>query len=117
LLQLSPTMELKTLTAAEVLEVHNALVKDFSSSSDPISPPGMRSMDLLESAVARQHTGIGDVLNTPMLCLTPRHCFTESAPIIPSTTETSGQRLWLPKFTLIDIGLRCMTQRKMIYTN
>lgn len=42
---------------------------DFAASQDPISPSGVKSIDLLESAVSRQHTGIGSRLKyeTPTL--------------------------------------------------
>jgi death-on-curing protein len=50
-------MALKTLSVDEVVQIHRILVQDFGESSDPISPSGVRSMDLLESAVSRQHTG------------------------------------------------------------
>jgi hypothetical protein len=39
------------LTADDVAQVHERLTFDFSLSPDPISPPGIRSVDLLESAV------------------------------------------------------------------
>ena len=55
-------MDLQTLSVEEVLQVHNALVNDFAESDDPISPPGIRSNDLLESAVSRQLTGFQGVL-------------------------------------------------------
>lgn len=55
-------MDLVTLSVDEVLQIHDALVRDFETTDDPISPPGIRSADLLESAVARQWTGIGDTL-------------------------------------------------------
>lgn len=48
-----------TLSADEVLSVHCALTKDFERADDPISPPGVRSKDLLESAVSRQNTALG----------------------------------------------------------
>ena len=52
----------RTLSTNEVLAIHEALVADFASGADPISPPGLRSLHLLESAVSRQHTGIGSRL-------------------------------------------------------
>jgi death-on-curing protein len=74
----------ETLSAAEVLQIHELLVRDFVSSGDPISPPGVRSMALLESAVGRQHVGLGNQLKYPLpienaatlmygICLD--HCF------------------------------------------
>lgn len=47
---------METLSADEVLSIHEALCKDFAVADDPISPPGLRSRDLLESAVSRQLT-------------------------------------------------------------
>jgi death-on-curing protein len=46
-----------TLSTPEVLSIYDSLVLDFALSGDPMSPPGIKSMDLLESAVSRQHTG------------------------------------------------------------
>lgn len=39
--------------------MHGALVGDFAASADPISPPGVRSQALLESAVQRPRTSLG----------------------------------------------------------
>lgn len=58
-------MDLRTLSIEEVLLIHEVLVADFAASPDPIFPPGIRSMDLLHSAVGRQTTGLGDVLKYP----------------------------------------------------
>ncbi len=58
-------MDLRTVTAEDVLYVHDVLVSEFSATNDPISPPGVRSMDLLQSAVGRQHTSIGRVFKYP----------------------------------------------------
>lgn len=58
-------MELKTLNVEEVLRIHDILVEDFLASNDPISPAGVRSEQLLESAVSRQWTGLGQVLKYP----------------------------------------------------
>jgi len=51
-------MEPRTLSCEDVVAIHEALVADFAGSGDPISPPGVRSVDLLESAVWRQHTSL-----------------------------------------------------------
>lgn len=61
-------MELKTLSVEEVLRIHEILVEDFVASNDPISPAGVRSEQLLESAVSRQWTGLGQILkySTPI---------------------------------------------------
>ena len=49
-----------------MLQIHEALVGDFAASGDPISPPGLRSSDLLESAVSRQHVGHENQLKYPL---------------------------------------------------
>lgn len=50
------------LSPAEVLHIHEALTNDFANAADPISPPGIKSEHLLQSAIARQHTGFGSIL-------------------------------------------------------
>lgn len=55
----------ETLTVDDVLLIHERLASDFASGNDPISPSGVRSADLLASAVARQHTANGTVLKYP----------------------------------------------------
>lgn len=52
---------IRYLTEAEVTAIHFALVKDFASSSDPVDPPGVKSKDMLGSAVFRPHTSLGAV--------------------------------------------------------
>ena len=49
----------ETLCDEEILRIYDLLVLDFAESDDPIKPAGLRSPDLLASAVSRQHTGIG----------------------------------------------------------
>lgn len=53
---------MNTLSSEEVYRIHESLVKDFLESNDPISPPGIKSADLLESAISRQWTGYLDDL-------------------------------------------------------
>ena len=50
------------LDPATVLAIHQQLTAEFSATEDPISPPGVRDYGLLESAVSRQHTAVGDVM-------------------------------------------------------
>jgi len=57
--------ELNWLSEEDVLNIHYELVKDFSSTSDPINPPGVRSEQLLGSAVYRCQTAIGGELKYP----------------------------------------------------
>ena len=58
-------MQTKTVSTEEILFIHETLVRDFALDGDPIDPPGVKSISLLESAVGRQFTGIGDVLKYP----------------------------------------------------
>jgi death-on-curing family protein len=53
-------MDYSTLSVDEVISIHNVLVQDFSSTDNPIVPPGIRSMALLDSAVNRQSTVFGN---------------------------------------------------------
>lgn len=55
-------MNISTLSVEDVLRIHEVLVADFAASNDPISPSGVRSLALLQSAVGRQYTGIGGTL-------------------------------------------------------
>ena len=48
---------LNTLSPDEVRAIHEVLAADFAAAADPISPPGVKSQHLLESAVSRQFTG------------------------------------------------------------
>lgn len=60
---------ISTLNSQEVLAIHEVLAADFAAAADPISPPGVKSLNLLESAVSRQFTGLGSRLkyDTPPL--------------------------------------------------
>lgn len=57
--------ELRWLQADEVIGIHEELVEDFSSTQDPIEPPGVRAQSLIESAVFRPQTALGGVLKYP----------------------------------------------------
>jgi death-on-curing protein len=46
---------------SNIVDVHNELVTVFSEENDPISPPGVKNLELLESACSRPHTSLGDV--------------------------------------------------------
>jgi hypothetical protein len=56
---------LRTSSVDNILTIHDVLVRDFAASGDPISTSGLRSRDLLESAVGRQDTSLGGVLKYP----------------------------------------------------
>lgn len=48
-----------TLTADEVVRIHDVLWVDFAEDDDPIGYGGLRCQALLDSAVGRQHAGFG----------------------------------------------------------
>lgn len=49
--------KIELITIEEVVNIHIKLVEDAKYTEDPISPPGIKDQNLLESAVARQSTG------------------------------------------------------------
>lgn len=53
------------LTVEEVCRIHERLCQDFASTQDPINPPGVRDLALLQSAVGRQDTGWAGVDKYP----------------------------------------------------
>jgi death-on-curing protein len=55
-------MNLQTLSAEEILRIHNILVDDFADDGDPISPSGVKSQSILESAIGRQHVSLGGIM-------------------------------------------------------
>ena len=50
------------LELEEVIHIHERLTADAQNSEDPISPPGIKSLDLLASAVERQRAGSGNYM-------------------------------------------------------
>ncbi len=52
-------IDIRFLETEDVIRIHNELVREFYTSSDPISPPGVRDMNLLESAIYRPRTALG----------------------------------------------------------
>jgi death-on-curing family protein len=59
--------DLRFVSVEEVEAIHFDLVQDFAASDDPMKPPGIRSKDLLASAVFRPHTSIGSVMKYPTI--------------------------------------------------
>lgn len=47
------------ISAADIVDMHETLSDWFADGEDPISPPGLKSQDLLESAAARPDQTIG----------------------------------------------------------
>lgn len=60
-----PLTDDRWLDVDNVKDIHYRLVEDFAKKSDPISPPGVRSEDLLASALFRPRTGLRDVRKYP----------------------------------------------------
>ena len=58
-------MAVQILTTEDVRRIHSALVEEFAESGNPIYPPGVKSEDLLASAVFRQSTSLAGVLKYP----------------------------------------------------
>jgi death-on-curing protein len=55
-----------TLSVDDVLHIHARVCEDFAGTEDPVGIGGPRDGGaLLESAVSRQHTGLGDTLKYP----------------------------------------------------
>lgn len=57
-----PNGRIVTITTDEILELHGVLCKhyDLLPEMEPVSPPGVKNHNLLESAVSRQLVGSGD---------------------------------------------------------
>ena len=62
-----PSGEMRFLTTEEVKAVHFELAKDFAKKKDPILPVGVKSEDLLASALYRPQTSYGDSLKYPTI--------------------------------------------------
>jgi death-on-curing protein len=58
-------LELHTLSVADVLLIYERLLEHFVIWGEPVSPAGLRSEALLESAVSRQLAGLGATLKYP----------------------------------------------------
>ena len=57
--------EIHSVSFNEALQVHSCLVEDFKNQHDPIDPSGIRDKTLLDSAITRQTTSIGESLKYP----------------------------------------------------
>jgi hypothetical protein len=60
-------MELQFLDTDDVRRIYDALVEDFTQSSDPIEPAGVRDDHLLEPAVSRQYVSSERYSSTRLL--------------------------------------------------
>ena len=54
------TREIKYLDTDDVRAIHQELVYEFANHNDPIDPPGVRDDNLLESAISRPRTSMGE---------------------------------------------------------
>ena len=54
--------DVSSISFDEICAVHQALVRDFASSGDPIEPSGIRDANLLHSAAARPTTSLGQTM-------------------------------------------------------
>ena len=61
--------DIRWIKTEEVLKIHDELVNDFANRKDPISPPGVKSIDLLESACFHPKTSLNGIY---------KYCTTES---------------------------------------
>ena len=68
-------MELQFLDTDDVRRIYDVLVEDFTQSSDPIEPAGVRDDHLLEPAVSRQYVSSGEILATLAYGLCNNHPF------------------------------------------
>lgn len=75
---------MQTLSLEDVISIHNHLTERFCQLNDPISPPGIKDKNGLESAVHRQFAGFGgqtrytdlkDMAASLMYGLCMNHCF------------------------------------------
>src|SRR5262245_7860917 len=66
---IGPEQPMVHVTPENVTAVHWALVADFKNSKDPIDPPGVRSEDLLHSAVHRSRTSLGETSKYPSVAM------------------------------------------------
>ncbi|HRN28648.1 MAG TPA: type II toxin-antitoxin system death-on-curing family toxin [Terrimesophilobacter sp.] len=65
----SSTPSISYLSVDDVLAIHSALEEDFFLTDDPISPPGVRDLGLLDGAVERHTTRYGDRWKFPTIDL------------------------------------------------
>ena len=63
--EIGRSRQIRMLEESEVIAIHFALVKDFEEHNDPIYPAGVKSDDLLSSAIYRPRTSLGDERKYP----------------------------------------------------
>ncbi len=61
--------DMQYLRPGDVEAIHYKLVEDFAKGKDPIVPAGVRTPSLLESAVNRPHTSLGELIKYPSISM------------------------------------------------
>ena len=59
--------DVKYLETGDVRAIHEELVKEFANQKEPIEPPGVRDDNLLESAITRPRTSMGEDRKYPSI--------------------------------------------------
>ena len=57
--------DVRYLTGDDVRAIHQELAAEFAGGANPLSPPGVRDQNLLESAISRPSTSIGETRKYP----------------------------------------------------
>lgn len=80
------------LEVEDVCRIHKALEEEFAGTPDPVSPPGVRDIALLESAVGRAATSLGDQAKYPtaeMAAAALLHSLTHNHPFFNGNKRTA----------------------------
>ena len=64
---LRPPAKLRFVTSDELRCIHELLTEDMANTNDAISPAGIKNETMLHSAIARQHTSLGEILKYPSI--------------------------------------------------
>ena len=110
-----PPRHVKTLSDDDVRFIHQSLVADFARSPDPIHPAGVKSENLLASAVSRQHTSMLGVMKYPdpitnaatltygICCDHPFHNGNKRAALVAMLAHLDRNKLTLPNTSNEDL--------------
>lgn len=66
---IGPSQTMTYISTSDVEAIHYVMVDDFKYSKDPIDPPGVRSHNLLASAVFRPKTSHGQTMKYPSVAM------------------------------------------------
>ncbi len=99
------------ITIEDAIEVHKYLTNHYANSEDPISPPGIKNKDLLESAIYRPFTSVDgkDAFKTPLdkaaalfHAIIANHCFhngNKRTSLLLTMCYLDNCGIWLDKCT------------------